>query len=225
MKPRLLDLFCGAGGAAMGYSRAGFEVVGVDINPQPNYPFEFIQGDALDPAWVSYSDRGEVFDAIHASPPCQRYSSMSNCRPGLSETYPDLVGPVRGLLEATGLPYVIENVPRSPVRPDLILCGCMFGMRSRRPRWFESNIGLGVAPLHSHGSPAFNPQNVKGRKRIREEFGAGDPDKMWRKDVGVEWMTRAEGRESIPPAYTEFIGTQLLTFLDSLSGAAEEGEA
>lgn len=113
-KPRLLDLFCGAGGAAAGYHRAGFDVVGVDINPQPNYPFEFHQADAM-----TFPLDG--FDAIHASPPCQRYSRMSTSRPTLAATYPDLVAPIRERIERG--PYVIENVPGAPLVDPLVLCG------------------------------------------------------------------------------------------------------
>src|SRR5690606_39199430 len=109
----LLDLFSGAGGASVGYHRAGFDVVGVDLDPQPNYPFEFIRADAM----LLLSDGRFMgqFDVVHASPPCQRYSVMSKCRPELAGQYPDLVDPVRENLAALGLPYVIENVPGSPL--------------------------------------------------------------------------------------------------------------
>ncbi len=133
MKPRLLDLFCGAGGAAVGYARAGFEVVGVDIKPQPRYPFEFHQGDAL-----TYPLDG--FDAIHASPPCQAFTalrSMWNAR-----DHADLVDATRQRLAESGLPYVIENVPGAPLREPIMLCGSMFGLGTgaaelRRHRLFE----------------------------------------------------------------------------------------
>ncbi len=138
-KPRLLDLFSGAGGAAMGYHRAGFEVVGVDIAPQPHYPFEFIQGDALlylqAVPWLRDLSR---FDAIHASPPCQAYSQASaqwDSRLG-ADRHPDLLPEVRMLLEATGLPWVIENVPSSPMSNYVVLCGSSFGLGVRRHRWF-----------------------------------------------------------------------------------------
>lgn len=121
-KPMLPDLFCGAGGAAVGYHRAGFGIVGVDINPQPNYPFAFVQADALE----YLKKYGGVFHAIHASPPCQHYSAMSQCRPGLAQKYPALIEPVREILDPLGRPYVIENVIGSPlkkpghaVRPDV----------------------------------------------------------------------------------------------------------
>ena len=119
MRPRLLDLFCGAGGATMGYHRAGFDVVGVDIAPQPNYPFNFVQDDSSHPAGrcaaALVPDWGIA--AIHASPPCQSYT-RSGGRVARDGRHPDLLGPTRELLEATGLPWVIENVPGAPMRPD-----------------------------------------------------------------------------------------------------------
>src|SRR5512139_314282 len=146
--PRILDLFCGAGGAAVGYHRAGFDVVGVDINPQPNYPFEFVQADAL---WaLQQLQVGSLldyhlsdFDAIHASPPCQRYSTATK-RNGTELEHPDLIGPTRELLQATGLPYVIENVVGAPLRDSILLCGSWFalgadGYRLKRHRLFETS--------------------------------------------------------------------------------------
>jgi DNA (cytosine-5)-methyltransferase 1 len=139
-KPRLLDLFCGAGGAAMGYSRAGFEVVGVDIEPQRRYPFEFIKGDAI-VGLESLLARGLDhyllcdFDAIHASPPCQAYGSLRALNP--TKDYPRLIEPTRELLVAIGLPYVIENVPGAPLIDPVRLCGSMVGLPIRRHRLFE----------------------------------------------------------------------------------------
>jgi site-specific DNA-cytosine methylase len=136
VKPRLLDLFCGAGGAAMGYSRAGFEVVGVDIEPQPNYPFEFVQGDALEVLWGhGYWGVPADFDAIHASPPCQHYANVTRWR-GDQADHPDLIAPVRDLLEQTGLPYVIENVRTAELRSCFLLCGSHFLLPIRRHRYF-----------------------------------------------------------------------------------------
>ena len=146
MRPRLLDLFCGAGGAAVGYHRAGFDVVGVDITPQPNYPFEFVQADALDCARLVIRCGTATFDAIHASPPCQAY--IAACRRATSAAdHPDLIGPTRELLQATGLPYVIENVARRPAASTaVLLCGSMFGLGVRRHRLFETNWPL-MTPL------------------------------------------------------------------------------
>src|SRR5665213_3193952 len=142
-RPRLLDLFSGAGGAAVGYHRAGFEVVGVDIKPQPHYPFEFRQKDAL---WVLEGETMEGFDAIHASPPCQAYSKARKLQ-GLR--HPDLIASVRELLLAISLPYVIENVPGAPLRNPVLLCGEMFGLGVRRERLFETNVEMPFQ-LHAH---------------------------------------------------------------------------
>lgn len=130
--PRLLDLFCGAGGTAMGYYQAGFEVIGVDMNPQPHFPFEFIQADAM-----TFPIEG--FDVIHASPPCQLYSAANRF---VRRPYPDLVGPIRQRIRHTGLPYVIENVPGAPLLNPGTLCGTMFGLSVYRHRLFESNLPL-----------------------------------------------------------------------------------
>lgn len=229
-KPRLLDLFCGAGGCSVGYARAGFDVVGVDIAPQPNYPFTFIQADALETldAWFNpdSSDPPE-FDAIHASPPCQRFSRMSASRPGLAETYPDLIAPVRELLIDIGLPYVIENVPGAPIRRDLVLCGCQFGLRSprgftvRRERWFETSPQLfALLPPHDHSEPALPVTGHSPGKEWRLRWpGIEAPGAKERKAaMGVEWMNRNEASEAIPPAFTEFIGRHLLDAM--LLGAA-----
>ena len=226
-RPRLLDLFCGAGGAGMGYYRAGFDVVGVDIRPQPRYPFEFLQCDALE----FLGDAGLVatFDAIHASPPCQAYSVASNCRPGLAKTYPDLVGPVRELLKATGLPYIIENVPRAPLRNPTLLCGQMFGLELFRHRLFETNFELPFM-LHSHskvGSKAGGSSYKGGWHpgRIISVAGNCAPIAVAKLAMGIDWMSRPELAEAIPPAYCEWIGTQLLaalpSFASTLASASE----
>lgn len=140
-RPRILDLFCGGGGAATGYYRAGFDVVGVDSRPQKRYPFTFVQADALEYA----REHGHEFDAIHASPPCQAYSALKHMT---TREHPQLIEPVRAMLQSSGLPYVIENVPGAPLRCPLVLCGTMFrletscGAQLRRHRLFESNVLL-----------------------------------------------------------------------------------
>jgi DNA (cytosine-5)-methyltransferase 1 len=145
-KPRLLDLFCCAGGAGVGYSRAGFEVVGVDINPQPRYPFEFVQADALN----LDADFIATFDAIHASPPCQSYSDLAK-RNGNAHEWPRLIEPVRELLVSTGLPYVIENVDGAPLIDAVVLCGTMFPrLRVLRHRLFEANFTILTPPHQKH---------------------------------------------------------------------------
>lgn len=213
MRPRLLDLFCGAGGAAMGYHRAGFDVIGVDINPQPNYPFKFIQGDALDVA----NGGLPTFAAVHASPPCQRYSTMT----ADVDKHPDLVGPIRELLVASGLPYVIENVPQAPLVGPVTLCGSAFGLRVRRHRAFESNAALigtecyhaeqgrpvGVYGQHPDRRQHFRPDGTQ-RGTKATTLGHG------RRAMGIDWMTWPELAESIPPAYTEYIGRQLLDAME-----------
>jgi DNA (cytosine-5)-methyltransferase 1 len=216
MAPRLLDLFCGAGGAAVGYHRAGFEVVGVDIELQPNYPFEFIQDDALDYARPRFTGHiSTEFDAIHASPPCQDYSKAMR---HLSNRQPRLIEELREVLRATGLPWVIENVPGAPLvhgdtldgRHGVELCGTMFGLRVWRHRLFETTFPVGVPRLCDHSAPAMNPHNQDARDRMYEEFGRGDPEPIWREEMDVGWMKRYEAREAIPPAYTEHIGGYLL---------------
>ena len=214
---RLLDLFSGAGGAGMGYHRAGFDVTGVDISPQPRYPFEFIQADALevlaDPAFLAR------FDAIHASPVCKGYSVSSLSHRVRGRTYPDQIGPARDLLEASGLPWVIENVPRAPLRPDYRLCGCMFGLRSRhhqliRERWFETSWhGFDLRPGCWHPGP---PVTVAGHGQPSWTRAHGEHPvtvQDWRQAMGIGWMTRDELAQAIPPAYTEWVGERLLGHL------------
>lgn len=212
MRPKLLDLFCGAGGAAMGYYRAGFEVVGVDIKPQKNYPFRFVQADAMT---LPFKMMGRWFDAIHASPPCQAYSSMKSLKN--SKQHPKLVEAVRHLLNASGLPYVIENVPGAPLQNAFTLCGSMFGLRStekrylQRHRLFESNIfimapvcrhdGLAVG-VYGHGQAGLLGQRMRTAKAPEARIL-----------MGMDWATRDGMSQAIPPAYTEFIGKQLMDSL------------
>lgn len=209
---RLLDLFCGAGGAGMGYHRAGFEIVGVDIAPQPNYPFEFHKADALH----YLAEHWQEFDAVHASCPCQRYSAMSACRPGLAEEYPDLIAPMRGLLDLTGLPWVMENVPRSPLRPDLVLCGHMFGLPLYRHRVFESNVFMWQPEHPRHVVPGGKAGHWKPGQIISVS-GNCSPISLAREAMGIDWTTRRELAESIPPAYTEHIGLQLISHLSEMA--------
>jgi hypothetical protein len=206
-RPRLLDLFCGAGGAAMGYHRAGFEVVGVDIAPQPRYPFEFHQADAL-----TYPLDG--FDAVHASPPCQRWSRLSLAT-NKADTWPDLLPPVRARLRASGLPYVIENVPEAPLQGNIILlCGETFALPVIRHRAFETSLFL-LAPqcCHVRGG-IWTGRYIAFRRGKSPHHGRRPPvantRSNWRKGIGCEWMSTVEAAQAIPPAYTEWIGSQLL---------------
>lgn len=213
-RPRLLDLFCGAGGAAVGYHRAGFEVVGVDNRPQPRYPFEFHQADA-----TTFDLEG--FDAIHASPPCQGYSRATR---HLSGSYPLLIESVRRRLEATGAPFVIENVAGAPLRDPLILCGTGFGLGAegfehRRHRLFECSFPamatpcwhrLPCAPLFGHNA---------GRDFMRLH-GRGFGIEAKREAFGIDWMNREELAEAIPPAFTEHIGGYLIAEVRARQEAA-----
>lgn len=218
-KPRLLDLFCGAGGAATGYHRAGFEVVGVDIKPQPNYPFTFCRGDALKASFLNV--RGEQltfgdFAAIHASPPCQAFSVSTNYRPENRTKYPDLVGPTRELLRQTGLPYVIENVPGAPLVDYVVICGSGLGLPLRRHRLFESNFPLMGVPC-AHGQFPWREEYKASTNRKRRSVAVlGEwrvPFHLQQEAAEIDWMTLEELSEAIPPAYTEMIGHQLMSHL------------
>lgn len=218
MRPRLLDLFCGAGGAAVGYHRAGFDVVGVDIARQPRYPFASYQLDAVGvlTEMVEESSIRECFDAIHASPPCQAYSTTVSLH---DAEYPKLIEEVRELLQATGLPYVIENVQSAPLINPIRLCGSSFGLGVRQHRLFEIHpMIVGVPPCAHHLQPEPIDVTGTGARRIgvRTDGKGGNSRKPRnlaeaREAMGIDWMTRKELSEAIPPAYTEYIGTQLLT--------------
>jgi DNA (cytosine-5)-methyltransferase 1 len=208
---RLLDLFCCAGGAAMGYHRAGFDVVGVDNRPQPRYPFEFHRGDALEYLAV----HGAEFDAVHASPPCQDHSAMRtmpNYRPhGTARLLPD----TRAALVALGRPWIIENVPGAPMRPDVILCGSQFGLPGlRRHRWFETSWqAFDLAVPCSHVGYAVTVVGEGGRYSKRRPHIPGTVLADAEAAMGIDWMTRKEIVQAIPPAYTEYLGGMLLDVL------------
>lgn len=203
---RLLDLYCCQGGAAMGYHRAGFEVVGVDIAPQPRYPFEFHQADAIEYVLA----HGHEFDAIHASPPCQRYSV---CTPmAYRDNHPDLIAATRDALHGVGKPYVIENVEnaRSLLVNPVKLCGSMFKLKLWRHRYFElSGVPFFLTPPCNH---AELPVLISGTTRRKPEAGGRFEftAQQCRDAADLQWMTREGLDEAIPPAYTEFIGGFLM---------------
>jgi DNA (cytosine-5)-methyltransferase 1 len=231
MKPRLLDLFCCAGGAAMGYHRAGFEVVGVDIRPQPRYPFEFIQADCLT------LDLGFLrgFDAIHASPPCQAHTAMKTMHN--AKAHADLVEPTRAMLVASGRPWAIENVVGAPLIAPIMLCGTMFGLGVEdadllRHRLFELSDPPLLVPQCQHGRRAtvgvYGGHVRDRRRRTIGVYGEGARDSRRKLDKGVDeftvedarvamdidWMTLAELCQAIPPPYTEWVGKHLLASLE-----------
>jgi len=211
MRPRLLDLFSGAGGSAVGYNRAGFEVVGVDLHLQPHYPYEFHQGDALKYLLEHYAE----FDAFHASPPCQAFTNAQRIR---GNDHPDYVAAVRNVFRLIGAPWVIENVPGAPLRQPVTLCGADFGLRTYRHRLFESSAHI-VRPCdHAEHSALLAKM---GRPPKPDEYmhvvGHFSDVAAAREAMGIDWMSRDELAESIPPAMTEWIGRQLL---DAIEAAA-----
>jgi DNA (cytosine-5)-methyltransferase 1 len=226
-KPLLLDLFCGAGGCTKGYQRAGFYVVGVDIKPQKNYcGDEFYQADAMD--FLRRIVSGDIislslfstytldsFDVIVASPPCQSYCALKHLYP--LRQYPQLVEETRALLQASGKVYVIENVPGAPLLNPAVLCGSAFNLRVRRHRLFESNLSLpSTRCRHAAQGQVITVCGTGGRRVRRRAGDNGGATNMPRtveeaqEAMGIDWMTRKELSQSIPPAYTEFIGAFLM---------------
>jgi DNA (cytosine-5)-methyltransferase 1 len=208
--PRILDLCCGAGGAALGYYLAGFEVTGVDIAAQPRYPFTFVQADAL-----TFPLDG--FDAVHASPPCQAWTLAQRIR---RNGHPDLITPVRARVIAAGLPYVIENVPGAPLRDPVTLCGAMFaGLAVYRHREFETSFPL-TAPAHPvHTAPLAKMGRPPRPGEFMHVVGNFSGAARARQAMGIGWMTRDELREAIPPAYTRHVGHALAKLLAGRASA------
>lgn len=214
-RPKILDLFCGAGGAGMGYHQAGFDVVGVDIAPMPNYPFAFVQGDAL----AYLAEHGHEFDAIHASPPCQASSALTKGT-NRGKRYVNLIPATRELLATFAVPTVIENVQGSDLRRDLTLCGEMFGLGVIRHRYFEVSVPV-VQPAHKphrgrvagyrHGAWYEGPYFA-----VYGDGGGKGTVAQWQQAMGITWTSvRKEIAEAIPPAYTKCIGEQLVKELSS----------
>lgn len=223
-KMKLLDLFSGAGGAAYGYAQAGFEVVGVDINPQKNYPFRFIQADAIE--FLATADLSQ-FDVIHASPVCKAYT---NCNLSPKEKYPMQIADVRKLLQRSGKPYIIENVmgAKGHMRASLMLCGSMFGLPIQRHRLFEiggtdlfimspSSCDHRRATISIVGHSVWD-SSLPGTTR---KDGRSRPDsvpvEIGHAAMGIDWMSKTELAQAIPPAYTRYIGTQLLHYLEEVA--------
>lgn len=219
-KPRLLDLFCCQGGASRGYVDAGWDVVGVDIDPQPRYPYKFHQADAI----VFFANHAHEFQAWHASPPCQAHTNAQKIQ---GNHHVDLIPPTRRMFEEANryrtahgsrpVPYVIENVPGSPLHNPVELCGEMFGLETYRHRLFETNWDL-AAPHH----PAHVARTTKmGRRPVDGEYmhivgNFSGVDKA-RDVMGMPWASRDGLREAIPPAYTEHIGRQLMAHLEEVA--------
>jgi DNA (cytosine-5)-methyltransferase 1 len=221
---KALDLFCGAGGASMGLHRAGFDVVGVDIAPMPEYPFEFVRGDATRPPV-----RLDAFDFIWASPPCQAYTPAAHRYRIAGKEYPDLVAETRTLLAEAGVPYIIENVPQAPLRSPVALTGPMFGLKVIRRRHFE------IGRFHAEQPRIPNPAGsvVRGDfeavygnsgthdwstyKRWRRRCNTVEPKrvppgtlKTWREAMDINWMGRARLTQAVPPAYSEYLASEFL---------------
>ncbi len=219
MRPKLLDLFCGAGGCAAGYAAAGFDVTGVDIRPQPHWPKhlpgvkEFRQADAME-----YLSRcGKWFDAIHASPPCQRYSKATK-QHGRTHEHPDMVAHVRAMLLGYAVPWVMENVEGSPLGFSILLCGSSFGLRVRRHRRFESSDLLMALPCeHRRGVLTVNVCGHAGGRSVRDAGIPRHTTADWKAAMDIDWMTGKELAQAIPPAYTEFVGRQLMNRLANVS--------
>ena len=205
---KLLDLFCGAGGASMGYHMAGFEVTGIDVKHGKRYPFTYIRGDVRD---YLNNDFLSQFDVIAASPPCQTHSATKHLRNAQGKTTSkiDMIPEVRAALIASGKPYVIENVPQSPLIDPIQLCGSGFGLKVRRHRLFESNMPL-VGNTCNHKAQG-KPVGIYGSMRDEIPNGGHTAKTMTEANeaMGIDWMIWGELVESIPPAYTKFIGEQL----------------
>jgi len=219
MKYKLLDLFCGAGGCSAGYHRAGFDVTGVDLHDQPHYPFRFVQANALTAKFLGN------YDAIHASPPCQNYCWSTAKHRAKGKTYPDLIDATRNLLVNSGKPYIIENVPTAPLHSPIYLEGTMFGLGVLRRRGFETNWRLPQPRFRRRKKPIvqqgkINPGTLLQKSaycQVVANGGDGWSCRLvdWQAAMGIDWMTRGEITQAIPPAYTEHIGRYLRGVLRS----------
>lgn len=223
MRPVLLDLFCGGGGASKGYYDAGFDVIGVDINPQPNYPFEFHQGDFRE---LFHTLKPRI-DAVHGSPPCHAHSKGLlglNRKLGRSVDYPDFVSETQEMFDMSGLPFVIENVPGAPLRNPTVLCGSSFGLPIRRHRLFETSFSVDALPCdHTWQTERKYPSNRRDKNGIRQSsfvvqvYGIASKEaySLWPDAMGIDWMNPKELTQAIPPAYTKYIGEFLLKSIEN----------
>lgn len=215
-RPLLYDVFCGAGGVTKGYQRAGFRVIGIDNRAQPHYCGDgFMQMDYAEFFMRYLAGEWERAEAFHTSPPCQGYSKAGVIH---KKEHPKLIPQTRAALILTDRRYVIENVEGAPLRACIFLCGTMFGLDTRRHRWFESNVDLGFPPFACScaGKAArgelLNYHNTQQRNLyLSHQNDSGS--RAFKKSLGVEWMNFDESQEAIPPAYTEFIGARLLAAL------------
>lgn len=218
-RPRALDLFCCAGGASMGLFRAGFDVLGVDIEPQPHYPTsyapgwrKFIQADALTFPLDGY-------DFIWASPPCQAYTLCQRIR---NNVHPDLVGPIRERLKASGTPYCIENVAGAPLIKPIELCGAMFpGLEVYRHRLFECSFPITAPPHPEHVAPVRKMGRPVRDGEFMHVVGNFSGVVRAREAMGIDWMPRDKLREAIPPAFSKYIGQAAKEHMSAMQRAAE----
>lgn len=213
---RLLDLCCKAGGCSVGYYRAGFaDITGVDIEPQPNYPFKFIQADALE----YLQAHGREYDAIHFSPPCQLFSVSTNSWNSDRSKFADLITPGRPLLVATGKSFVIENVVGAPLNTTLTLCGGHFGLKVWRKRLFECSFFVPALPELTRPRGMFAKQGrIPAIGQFVSVVGGMCQVKLFeyaKRAMGIDWMNRKELAQAIPPAYTEYIGRHWLKYLEA----------
>jgi DNA (cytosine-5)-methyltransferase 1 len=202
MKLRALDLFCGAGGASMGLHRAGFDVTGVDINPQPHYPFRFILGDALETDLTGYH-------LVWASPPCQRFTEMQRMHKNW-HAHDDLIEPTREKLKAWGGLYIIENVAHAPLKTHLMLCGTMFGLRIAKHRYFEANFSLPILMPPCDHRDIYDPWHGNGRSAAKMRAAQGT---MWIPSSGGASRKRGATGDignAIPPIYAEFLASHAI---------------
>lgn len=212
LRMKAADLFCKAGGASMGLARAGFEVTGFDIEPQPRYPFRFIQADAL------LSDLSG-FGFVWASPPCQKFTIAGRTQRASGREYADLINATRHMLIQSGIPWAIENVPGAPVRPDFILCGSQFGLPIARHRLIECSFATGLTPscqhvediitVCGHGTPQWMRQ-----RRIKLGLHPNASVAVKKAAMGIDWMNRGELSQAVPPAYSQFIAEKFLAGLN-----------